>query len=95
MMMPMPPHPITHRCRAVRAGFSMIELAIVVVLVGIVSAMAVTGWNRLTWHVRALGAAQEFRDAVLLARSDAVTRKRHSGILIDPDGMRYLRFLND
>ncbi len=73
----------------------MIELAIVVVLVGILSTMAITGWNRLMWHVRALGAAQEFRDAVLLARSDAVTKKRHSGIVIEPAQMRYLRFLDD
>lgn len=73
----------------------MIEMLIVLVMVGILSAMAITGWKRLMWHVRALGAAQEFRDAIALARSDALTKKRHSGILIDPAGMRYLRFVDD
>lgn len=72
----------------------MIELLIVLVMVGILSAMAITGWKRLMWHVQALGAAQEFRDAIALARSDAITKKRHSGILIDPAGMRYLRFVD-
>ena len=46
------------------------------------------------WHVQALGAAQEFRDAILLARSDAITKKRNSGILIDQAGMRFLRFID-
>jgi prepilin-type N-terminal cleavage/methylation domain-containing protein len=90
----MAPHPISHKPATARGGFTMIELVIVLVMVGILSAMAITGWNRLMWHVQALGAAQEFRDALLLARSDAVTKKRNSGILIDPAGMRYKRFVH-
>lgn len=72
----------------------MIEMLIVLVMVGILSAMAITGWKRLMWHVQALGAAQEFRDAIALARSDALTKKRHSGILIDQTGLRFLRFVD-
>ena len=90
----MAPHPTFHQRTAARGGFTLIELVIVLVIVGIVSAMAITGWNRLMWHVQALGAAQEFRDAILLARSDALTKKRNSGILIDQAGMRYKRFVH-
>jgi prepilin-type N-terminal cleavage/methylation domain-containing protein len=90
----MPPHPTSHRHPAGRGGFTLIELVIVLVMVGILSAMAITGWNRLMWHVQGLGAAQEFRDAILLARSDAITKKRNSGILIDPAGLRYMRFVD-
>jgi prepilin-type N-terminal cleavage/methylation domain-containing protein len=91
---PMPPQQITLMRPAKRGGFTMIEMLIVLVMVGILSAMAITGWKRLMWHVQAQGAAQEFRDAIALARSDAVTKKRNSGILIDPAGMRYLRFVD-
>lgn len=72
----------------------MLEMLVVLVIVGILSAMAITGWHRLMWHAQALGAAHEFRDAILLARSDAITKKRHSGIYIDPAGLRYLRFID-
>jgi hypothetical protein len=67
---------------------------IVVVMIGIVAVMSATAWNRLTWSIQAKGAIEEFRDAILLARSDAITRKRNSGIIIDVSAMRYLRFID-
>jgi hypothetical protein len=56
--------------------------------------MGVASWKRSTWRLQARGAIEEFRDAILLARSDAVTRKRNSGIFIDASAMRYLRFVD-
>jgi len=77
-----------------RSGFTILEVVIVVVMVGIVAAMSATAWTRLTWNIQAKGAVEEFRDAILLARSDAITRKRNSGIFVDVSGMRYLRFVD-
>ena len=64
------------------------------VLVGILASMASVGWKRVMWRVQALGAADEFRNALQLARSDALSRQRHSGVLLDPAGLRYLRFVD-
>jgi len=69
-------------------------VAVVLAMVGIVAAMGATAWKRLVWNVQARGAVEEFRDAILLARSDAVTRKRNSGIFIDASRMRYMRFVD-
>lgn len=64
------------------------------VLVGILASMASVGWKRVMWRVQALGAADEFRNALQLARSDALSRQRHSGVLLDPAGLRFLRFVD-
>lgn len=56
--------------------------------------MASVGWKRVMWRVQALGAADEFRNALQLARSDALSRQRHSGVLLDPAGLRYMRFVD-
>jgi type II secretory pathway pseudopilin PulG len=70
------------------------ELMVVVVIVGILSVLAVVGWKRIQWRVQVLGAADEFRNALLLARSDATTRQRNSGLYIDVGNLRYERFVD-
>jgi len=70
------------------------ELMVVLVLVGILSVLAVGGWKRIQWRVQVLGAADEFRNALLLARSDATTRQRNSGIVLDTANHRYRRFVD-
>jgi Tfp pilus assembly protein FimT len=72
----------------------MIEMIVVLALVSTLAGMGILGWKRLMWRVQAYGATDALRNALLLARSDAVTRKRHSGILIDRDSLRYLRFVD-
>lgn len=72
----------------------MIEMIVVLALVSILAGAGILGWKRLMWRIQAYGATDALRNAVLLARSDAVTRKRHSGILIDRDSLRYLRFVD-
>lgn len=84
----------THGAGRPHPGFTIIEVLIVVVLIGIVSAMAYGGWKRVMWRVHALGAVDEFRGALMLARSDATTRQRFSGVLLDLPGRRYLRFVD-
>jgi Tfp pilus assembly protein FimT len=70
------------------------ELMVVLVIVGILSVLAAGGWKRIQWRVQVLGAADEFRNALLLARSDATARQRNSGIVFDPANLRYLRFVD-
>lgn len=90
--MPRPCYP--HGAGRPHPGFTIIEVLIVVVLIGIVSGMAYGGWKRVMWRVHALGAVDEFRGALMLARSDATTRQRFSGVLLDLPGRRYLRFVD-
>jgi len=75
-------------------GFTLIEVIIVLVLVGILAGMSYSGWKRVMWRVQVLGAADEFRNALMLARTDAISRQRYSGVLLDPAGLRYLRFVD-
>ena len=56
--------------------------------------MASVGWKRVMWRVQALGAADEFRQALQLARTDAYSKGRESGVLFDPAQKRFLRFLD-
>jgi len=77
-----------------RRAYTMIEMIVVLVLVSILAGMGTLGWKRVMWRVQAYGATDALRNALLLARSDAVTRKHHSGILIDRDSLRYLRFVD-
>lgn len=56
--------------------------------------MASVGWKRVMWRVQALGAADEFRQALQLARTDAYSKGRESGVHFDPSQKRFLRFLD-
>ncbi|MBK9575632.1 MAG: hypothetical protein IPK50_20910 [Fibrobacterota bacterium] len=64
------------------------------VLIGVLTGLASVSWKRVTYKIRVLGAVNELRNAIQLARSDAMTRRRHSGILIDTAGKRFLRFVD-
>lgn len=75
-------------------GFTLVEVLVVVVLVGLLSTIAGTYWGRFTAKMKVSGAAKELRGAILTARSDALTRKRYSGIVIDFSQRRYMRFVD-
>lgn len=77
-----------------RQGFTLIEALLVVALIGIVSAMAYSGWKRVMWRVQSVGGASELRDALMLARSAARTSQSHVGVFFDPPNRRFLRFLD-
>lgn len=78
----------------VRSGFTILEVLIVVVLIGILAVLASVSWRRITYKLRVVTAVEELRNAVQLARSDAVTRRRHSGLLLDVSARKYLRFVD-
>lgn len=75
-------------------GFTVLEMLVVITIIGVFAAMAIPGWKKITWKLRAGGAAEEFRNSILLARSDAMTRRRSSGIHIDVANSKYLRFVD-
>lgn len=74
-------------------GFSLLEVLIVTVIIGIASAMGVAGFNLFMKKVTAKADAHRFRDALQLARSDAVTRSRHSGVGLDTT-LGWFRFVD-
>lgn len=69
-------------------------MIVVIVIVGILSLLAYSGWRRVQWRIQVLGAADEFRNALLLARADALTRQRNSGFELDPTNLQYRRFVD-
>ena len=87
--MPRPRHSLRFR-----RAFTLAEMLVVFVLVSVLVGFGVLGWKRLTWRLQAIGATDEVRNALLAARSDAMSRKRHSGILVDRDSLRFLRFVD-
>ncbi|MBK8804507.1 MAG: GspH/FimT family pseudopilin [Fibrobacteres bacterium] len=69
-------------------------MMVVVALVGILTGLVAISWKRITYKIKVLGAVEELRNAVQLARSDAVTKRRNSGLLLDVPARRYLRFID-
>lgn len=82
------------RAKRMDRGFTLLEVLVVVALVGILATMVGGSWKRVMWKVRSVGAAEEFRGALMFARSDARTSQSYSGVFFDPPNKRYLRFLD-
>jgi prepilin-type N-terminal cleavage/methylation domain-containing protein len=80
-------------CR--KRGFTLFEVLIVLVIIGICCAMAVPGFNLLMKKVKAKSVAFELRDAIQLARSDAMAHQRFSGVAIDTGSLSWNRFLDN
>lgn len=79
---------------AARLGFTLLEMVVIVVLIGILTTLATTSWKRINYRMKVVGAVDELRNAFQLARSDAMTRRRASGIVLDMQGKRFLRFVD-
>ena len=56
----------------VRAGFTLIEVMVVVAIIGIFSLMAIPKLNEWFGNVEAKGGARSIGDVFLLARSEAM-----------------------
>ena len=95
------------RGRASIRGVTLMELLIVVALVGITSSLAVGSFRKIQAKSQARASIEDLAVALHLARSDAGTRQRNSGVVIAPDtantfvsggvartGLRYLRFVD-
>lgn len=65
-------------------GFTLVEVMVVLVLVGIMTTAAVSGYQSLVQGVRVKTASQDLFSSLLLARSEAV--KRNANVTVTPVG---------
>ncbi len=72
----------THRPQ-LRRAFTLVELGVVVVVVGILGVTVIPAWNSLT-GTRQAAAAEEVERRLVMARSIAVAEGRPVGVRIDP-----------
>lgn len=77
-----------------KQGFTMVELLVVIAIIGILSGMAQLSWSRVYRAFLGKGAATDLRNALVLARADATSRGRYSGVAIDTANKRFLRFID-
>ena len=93
--------------RVAQRGVTLMELLIVVALIGLVSSLAVGSFRKIQAKSQARASIEDLTVALHLARSDASTRQRRSGVVIAPDtsnsfvsggvsrtGLKYLRFVD-
>lgn len=72
----------------------MVELLVVIAIIGILSGILGVTWNKFSDKMRVTTAIRDLRSSVIVARSDAMTRKRYSGIVIDFSGRKFMRFVD-
>lgn len=66
-------------------GFTLIELMVVVVIIGIASSFAVTTWGRIQSRSQARGSIERIALALHQTRSEAVSRNRRMGVYAAED----------
>ncbi len=64
------------------AGFTLVEMMVVLVLMGIMTTTAISGFRSLVQGVRVKTASQDLFSSLLLARSEAI--KRNADVTITP-----------
>lgn len=66
-----------------RSAFTLVEMALVVLISGIIAVMVIPAWNSLT-GTRQAAAAEEVERRCVAARSQALAEGRPVGIRVDP-----------
>lgn len=74
------------------SGFTMIELMIIIVIIGIAAAMAVPSFFRSMPRLETRSTARSILNYVRLARSKAVSERCQFGVYVDVNSGRYLLF---
>lgn len=74
------------------AGFTMLEMMIIVVIIGIVAAMAVPSFYNTIPRLKARTEARNILNFVRLARSKAVSDGSQYGVYIDTNTRQYILF---
>lgn len=74
------------------SGFTMLEMMIIIVIIGIVAAMAIPSFLRTMPKLEARSTARNILNYVRLARSKAVAEGSQFGVYIDTSNRRYVLF---
>lgn len=77
------------------AGFTLLEVLIVITLVGILTGVVVLGFTGADTQQEVKGLAQRFAFRVELARQTALNRNREWGIYVDETDYRFAEFSPD
>jgi general secretion pathway protein H len=80
-----------HRSDIMRrhAGFSMIELLIVLVIIAIASALVIPMFGKGVSTTELKSAARQLASGLRLARSEALTQRRETFLVLDVAGRRF------
>ncbi|MGB2698395.1 MAG: GspH/FimT family pseudopilin [Candidatus Zixiibacteriota bacterium] len=73
-------------------GFTMIELMIVAVAIGIFSAIAIPRFGKVMTKLKLKSAARDVTSTLRLARSNSVSQKRPFGVYFDVQNGQYILF---
>ena len=73
-------------------GFTVIELMIVAVAIGIFSAIAIPRFGKVMTKLKLKSAARDVTSTLRLARSNAVSQKRPFGVYFDINRHKYILF---
>jgi prepilin-type N-terminal cleavage/methylation domain-containing protein len=73
-------------------GFTLIEMAIVCVLIGILAAMAVPMFTRIFPRIKCRAEARNILNTIRVARSRAIAENTQYGVYFDSNARQYLLF---
>jgi prepilin-type N-terminal cleavage/methylation domain-containing protein len=73
-------------------GFTMIELMIVAVAIGIFSAIAIPRFGKVMTKLKLKSAARDVTSTLRLARSNSVSQKKPFGVYFDVENEQYVLF---
>lgn len=79
-------------CSTRSHGFTLIEMAIVCVLIGILAAMAVPMFARVIPRMKARAEARNILSTIRLARSRAISENAQYGVYFDTNAKTYILF---
>lgn len=74
------------------AGFTMLEMMIIVVIIGIMAAIAVPSFFNAIPRLKARSEARNILNSMRLARSKAVSEGAQYGVYLDVSNMQYILF---
>jgi len=84
--------PLSGFSRPYTAGFTLLEILVVIVIVGILTGTVIFGFTSAEAEQDLKGAAQRLAIRIELARQHALQRNREWGIYVESDGYRFAEF---
>jgi prepilin-type N-terminal cleavage/methylation domain-containing protein len=73
-------------------GFTLIEMAIVCVLIGVLAAMAIPMFSRMIPRIKTRAEARNILNFIRIARSRAIAENTQYGVYFDTNARQYLIF---